>query len=38
MIHYLNPDVTYADYETEAHTYSLADIVARHAYYYDPQG
>ena len=38
MIHYLNPDVTYADYETEAHTYSLADIIARHAYYYDPQG
>lgn len=38
MIHYLNPDVTFADYEKEAHTYSLADIVARHAYYYDPQG
>lgn len=38
MIHYLNPDVTYDDYEKEAHTYSLSDIIARHGYYYDPQG
>ena len=35
MIHYFNPDVTYADYEKEATTYSLSDIMARHSYYYD---
>lgn len=38
MIHYFNPDVTYADYEKEAHTYSLADIMVRHAYYYEQEG
>ena len=30
MIHYFNPDVTYADYEKEAQTYSLEDIMKRH--------
>ena len=35
MIHYFNPDITYADFEKEAVTYSLPDIMARHAYYYE---
>ena len=30
MIHYFNPDVTYADYEEDAKTYSLEDIISRH--------
>lgn len=30
MIHYFNPDVTYATYEELAKTYTLEDIIARH--------
>ena len=29
MIHVFNPDITYADYETYADTYSLEDIISR---------
>lgn len=37
MIHKFNPDVTIADYEKEAKTYSLEDIIRRHASFIDAE-